>query len=326
MTGEPIVNHVEESTVATLNTKRGKKLVVLRGRITVILTDVWVSEDEVTAGLTGDDSTEHWTSVFTIERVVSTTITDELHVNPIKDALSQDARWDDRTKDRAFVGVLNELTITIEDGVDLVLSDARILVAETILPSIGGVLLEDGEDVAQLLLTLERETQVIDAEFWALKSGVSQIVATQGLSELNTRSRRELICRAISTNYGSSVIERAVTGNNAVQGDLAPREGIGRKRTLVGQNLDGVAHFIGPSVFLDEFEPRRSVEGLAINVRTNAVGLVYEDLFDVVCHIIINGWVGFNRSIHRRFPVLKQTDRVFSLPGARGEFSGTLIF
>ena len=55
-----------------------------------------------------------------------------------------------------------------------------------------------------------------------------------------------------------------------------------REGTLIDQGRNGIAHFIGPSVLLDQFEPGARVDSLAIDVGTDTAGLFHKQLLDGV--------------------------------------------
>lgn len=81
------INRVVETTVRTLDAQRGQEFIGFCP--TVVLADVRVQTDDRLAGFSRGDQHEHRSTILTAHGVRSRAVADELHVEPLEDALSQ---------------------------------------------------------------------------------------------------------------------------------------------------------------------------------------------------------------------------------------------
>jgi len=213
-----VVNHVVETTIRTLNTKRSKKLAWFCVA-EVFLNRTVVTDDSIRCFGAKED-TKLRSSIHHAERIDASAIADHLHTDGIQDSLRQVRR---RKLSREHLsaqavwietqrGILGESSLRDT----LVTTGTEVLVTSAILPRIVSVLSENIEHHTKLLLALECEAKVVDANRRGVQRCVLKIVGPHRLSEWDHLIRRET---------GSFVVGWIVTRRGAVTcivGDSGP--------------------------------------------------------------------------------------------------------
>ncbi len=240
------------TTVAAGNTERLEKL--RRVSPAEILANIGVVADERTAGFSATDKGENGRTILTTLWVVACTLTNQLQVDAVENALGEVARSlnlrEEVVRGRIIAVGLGECASDDE----LVPSHADELVAVAVDPRPACVLRENRHDVCKLFLAIHRETEIVDADAGRLQSGVLKVVGAERLSEVNSLLRRNAGAACIAVHGASAVID--TINRELVCCDVIPCEGVGWKATLVRKYGDGVAHLVGPCALLNELEPR----------------------------------------------------------------------
>lgn len=304
VTREERINQVEVVPVGPLHAKRSEQLIDPIAP-TEVLADIGVGADQGVAGFHRGDEQEHRGSVDSAVGFGRSTVAQKRKVDAIQHALGQlkvfsgsgrrsaEIRSSDSVGRVGFVddaegGVFTATGNSTQSGRQLVFSQTDILIPITLNPDFPSGLGQNGHDVRQLLFPLEGEAQVVQRNVRAVQAGVSQTVRPKTSPKLNSAAQRGnsigLASAAGVSSCASSIVSNA---NNAVAGQGLPvgfevATSVIRQGTLVDEGGNGIAHFIGPSVLLDQFEPRARVDSLAIDVGTDTAGLFHKQLLDGV--------------------------------------------
>lgn len=193
-TRREVINEMVEALVCTLNTERSEKLANL-GAVAVVFANSGILKNEAVALLRAGDDGKLRTAILAAERIVASTITNEAHIQAIKDALSQSARGSSN-------GNVGEVAASAEhqlrrrrnsDRKHFVFSQAAVFTTITLNPRIARILGENTENVGELFFALHSEAKVVNANLRRLNSGLLKVEVTKGLGELDYSSRRNAV-------------------------------------------------------------------------------------------------------------------------------------
>ena len=183
------------------------------------------------------DRDELGASADVVHGLVARPVTDQLQIEAIQPTLGELGGRELERERRVILG---------ETGAndDLVLSEPDVFVAVALLPEPEGILLEDIEASFELLLAHRSEAKVVHTDRRRFERSLGEIVAPQRRGEADFLRERDA---------GACARSRGVV-------NFRPRGAAGRERALIGEHLDGLTHFIGPRVALDEAKPRSAAK------------------------------------------------------------------
>lgn len=252
VTGRQVVDEVVVTTVAAGNTERLEKF--RRVGPAEVLANICIVADKRTAGLSATDKGENGRTILTTLRVIACTLTNQLQVDAVENALGKVARSLNLREEVVCRWIITVGLRECASNNELVSSHADELVAVAVDPRPACVLRENRHDVCKLFLAIHRETEIVDADARRLQSGVLKVVGAERLSEVNSLLRRNARAACIAVHGASAVID--TINRELVCCDVIPRERVGWKAALVREYGNGVAHLIGPCALLNELEPR----------------------------------------------------------------------
>lgn len=276
-----VIDHVVEPTVTALHAERSKKLTWL-GIAEVLLDWTIVTDDSIRSLRTKDDA-ELRSTIHHSQRIDASAVTNHFHADCTQDSLRQVGRrklcWEHLGRDAVWIKAQGGVLRKAGTSNGFVATVAEVFVPVAVLPCVVRVLGENIEHHPKLLLTLECETKIVDADRRGVQRGVLQVVGPHRLSEWD---------HLIRGKTGSFVVRWVVTWAHcgaSVIGNSGPCEGIRREGALVGRHRDFGSHFVKPSRLLDELVPRAGIERFLIDVWTDARCFGQEERIDVVSHI-----------------------------------------
>ena len=303
------IDQVEEVLVSALHTQRGKQFIYTIAPPEVFA-DRAVGLDDGIAGFVRHDRKKHRSAIHAAISFGAGSVTDKGEIDPIQDTLGQlnilgSLSGAFRRVRKTTISLTGNPESIIDSsaisrlgvssrGSELVFGNADVLVAIPFNPDFTSGFRQDLHDVAELLLALQREAKVIQRHIRRVEGGVLQAVGPQGLAEFDSAAKRG---NSVSGVGGITVVSRA---NDCVAGETLPvgfevAVRLVRQGTLVDHQADRVAHFIGPSILLDQFQPRGGVDSLAVDIRANTSGFFNQQLLDFIssshCSSILSKFV-----------------------------------
>lgn len=240
-----VVDHVDVAIVSMADAQRTKKLVTATGVTEVFADGIVITSEAAACDLIGDE-TENRATVLHRQRMLHALLDDEGFVEVLKNAVG---------KLRCAFGRA-ESHRSFTSGFETRLSNNFVaplgpVVPVPLDPVVAHLLIESTDDSFHLLLARASEQEVVDAEPRRIDRLVVELHFAESLMELNRIGRWD-------TRVPISIIER----------NCGPRIFVLRSdvRTLKHDVGDLLTHFLRPSHFLWEGEPRRRKEGALINI------------------------------------------------------------
>ena len=277
-----------EVPICPLNAEGGQQLIDAIAP-TEILADIRIRADQGVRGFGRHNRQKHGSTIDAVISIRASTVTEHVQVHAVKDALGQlfvfaSSGGGQRKGAIRLAGDTKGVIFTSACGISgsraLVFSNLRVFITITLNPDFRRRLSHDRHDVAELFFPFEREAQIVQRNVRAVERGVLEVVVTEGLTEFN---RTTVWCDCVS-GAGSGCRVRSARAKIAPSG-LERAVCVIREGPLVNHYGDGITHFIGPSILLDQFEPRALVDSFAVDIRSDTAGFFYQQLLDVCSRI-----------------------------------------